>query len=69
MKRDGHLCDLRLSVTDSTAWQRLVVSPAADAVRDCGWQGGRIVAVGMMQDTDQTGVRAEADVLALIWRD
>lgn len=69
VKGDDSLCDLRLAGTSTTAWQRLVVSPTADAARDCGWKGGRIVAVGLMQDTDQTAARAEADVRALTWRD
>ena len=69
IKRDDRLCDIRLAASSSTTWQRLTVSPAADAARDCGWQDGRIAAVGIMQDTDQTGARAEADVRALLWRD
>jgi len=69
VKGDDSLCDLRLVGTSTAAWQRLVVSPTADAARDCGWKSDRIVAVGMMQDTDQTGARAEAEVRALIWRD
>ncbi len=69
IKRDDSLCDIRLPTASSTSWQRLTVSPAADAARDCAWRDGRIAAVGMMQDTDQTGARAEADVRALVWRD
>lgn len=69
IKRDDGLCDIRVPAASSTSWQRLTVSPAADAARDCAWRDGRIAAVGMMQDTDQTGARAEADVRALVWRD
>lgn len=69
VKRDDGLCDIRLPATSTTTWQRLTVSPAADAARDCAWQDGRIAAVGMMQDTDQTGARAEADIRGLSWRD
>lgn len=69
IKRDDSLCDIRLPTASSTSWQRLTVSPAADAARDCAWRDGRIAAVGMMQDTDQTGARAEADIRGLVWRD
>ena len=69
VKREGSLCDIRMVGTSSTVWKRMVVSPASDAARDCGWEDSRIVAVGLMQDTDQTGARAEADVRALTWRD
>ncbi len=67
--RSGTLCDIRLARTSSTAWQQLVVTPAADAARECGWTDGRIVGVGVMQDTDQTGSPAAADLRALIWTD
>ncbi len=69
VKRDDNMCDIRLSAVSTSGWQRLAVSPAADAARDCGWGDGTIVAVGMMQDTDQTGARAEADVRSLMWRE
>ena len=69
VKRDDRMCDVRLSAASTSGWQRLAVSPAADAARDCGWEDGLIVAVGLMQDTDQTGARAEADVRSLLWRD
>lgn len=69
VKRDDRVCDIRLSAASTSEWQRLAVSPAADAARDCGWEDGQIVAVGMMQDTDQTGARAAAEVRSLIWRD
>ena len=69
VKREGSLCDIRVIGTSSAVWKRMVVSPASDGARDCSWEDSLIVAVGMMQDTDQTGARAEADVRALTWRD
>ena len=69
VKREGSLCDIRMDGTSSAVWKRMVVSPASVAARDCGWEDSQIVAVAMMQDTDQTGARAEADVRALTWRD
>ena len=69
VKREGSLCDIRVVGTSSAVWKRMVVSPASVAARDCGWEDSQIVAVAMMQDTDQTGARAEADVRALTWRD
>lgn len=69
VQQADNLCDIRLLRTSTTAWQQAALTPAADAARDCGWTTGRIVAVGMMQDTDQTGSRAEAEIRALTWRE
>lgn len=68
VKRNASLCDIRMTATSTTEWLRLTVSPAADAARDCGWRDGRIAALGFMQDTDQTGAPAAADIRGLVWR-
>lgn len=69
VQRTHTVCDIRVPQSRGQSWQSFVVSPASDAARDCGWKDGRIVAVGMMQDTDQTGSPAEAHIRAIVWRE
>ncbi|WP_082821502.1 DUF3047 domain-containing protein [Gemmatimonas phototrophica] len=69
VQRTNTVCDIRVPQSRTLTWQSFVVSPANDAARDCGWNEGRILAVGMMQDTDQTGAPAEAHIRAFVWRE
>jgi len=52
----------------SPVWSETTVDPAADYVRIWGVAAPRIVAVGFMQDSDQTKSPAVADVAQLTWR-
>lgn len=59
---------IRLADTTRGAWVSTTVSPFADYARIWGGPPRAIVAVGIMQDTEQTGSRAVADVRTLSWR-
>ncbi len=52
----------------SLRWHESVVDPFADFGRIWGTPARPIVAIGIMQDTDQTRGTAEADVRAMVWR-
>lgn len=52
----------------STAWVETVLDPFSDYQRIWGGTPRAVVAVGLMQDTEQTGGTAIADVRALSWR-
>jgi hypothetical protein len=49
-------------------WQLTVVDPFADYQRIWGGKPRKIVAVGLMQDSEGTESRATADIRALVWR-
>jgi len=59
---------IRLADTTDGTWLSAIVSPFADYDRVWGGPPRPIVAVGFMQDTDQTRSRAIADVRSLAWR-
>ena len=52
----------------STAWVETVLDPFSDYQRIWGGTPRAVVAVGLMQDTEQTGSAAIADVRTLSWR-
>lgn len=49
-------------------WRRTTVDPFADYQRVWGGAARAIVAIGIMQDSEQTMSEASADVRALVWR-
>ncbi len=49
-------------------WVQVTANPARDYRRIWGAEPPRIVAIGLMQDTDQTKTAAIGDVLRLQWR-
>ncbi len=49
-------------------WLAVVADPFADYRRLWNEDAGRIVAIGVMQDTDQTGSAAIGDLMDLQWR-
>lgn len=52
---------------DIGAWRDHAVDPAADYQRIWGKTAPKVTAVGLMQDTDQTGERATAEVRSMSW--
>ena len=54
--------------TDGAVWTETSVQPATDYTRIWGGPVPCVVAVGVMQDTDQTHLAAIADVHSLVWR-
>lgn len=59
---------IRISDTRTGEWLSTTVAPFADYERIWGGPPRDIVAVGFLQDTDQTRSRAIADVRSLAWR-
>jgi hypothetical protein len=62
------ICDIRVAHADTASWQQLSFAPASDAAAHCQWTVERIQAVGIMQDTDQTGAQAAVEIRAFRWR-
>lgn len=70
--RPSHVArDLRVigmpSADPDTGWQMAMVDPVADNHRLWGTGEVRVVAIGVMQDTDQTGGHAVTDLRHLTW--
>lgn len=59
---------IRMTDTTTGVWATMTVAPFVDYARAWGGTPREIVAVGLMQDTEQTRSRAIADVRSLAWR-
>ncbi len=64
---DLHVIRMRHSASDDD-WRHTVVDPFADYRRIWGGKPRAIVAIGLMQDSEDTQSRATADIRALVWR-
>lgn len=63
----GALHVIRIAPPPSGTWADVTVDPVADYTRIFGKTPPRITGVGVMQDSEQTGARAVADLSALVW--
>jgi hypothetical protein len=63
----GALHVIRIAPPPAGTWADVTVDPVADYARIFGRTPPRITGVGVMQDSEQTGARAVADLAALVW--
>ncbi len=63
----GALHVIRIAPPPAGAWADVTVDPVADYVRIFGKSPPRITGVGVMQDSEQTGSLAVADLASLFW--
>ena len=63
---DLHVIRMRSSASDAD-WRHTVVDPFADYQRIWGGKPRVIVAIGLMQDSEDTQSSATADIRALVW--
>ncbi len=54
IQRRNDMCDIHRPATASNTWRIDTLDFTSGARESCGWEAGRVVAVGLMQDTDQT---------------
>ncbi len=64
---DLHMIRMRHSASDGD-WRHTVVDPFADYRRIWGGKPRAIIAIGLMQDSEDTQSSATADIRALVWR-
>ncbi len=63
----GALQVIRITPPPTGTWADVTVDPVADYMRIFGSSPPRISGVGVMQDSEQTGSRAVADIAAIVW--
>ena len=63
----GALHVIRIAPPPAGAWADVTVDPVADYARIFGRPPPRITGVGVLQDSEQTGSLAVADLASLVW--
>ncbi len=63
------ICDLQRTVTAGECWREERLDPLRDIIARCEWNAWRMVAIGIMQDTEQTHGTAVAQITTLRFHD